>query len=352
ENSDPDLASDPRIPAPFDPKGERNHIRHSLSACEKFNSLLEQVFLYITNRCGLRCEQCFYKSELNNVEMPLAVALFHAQECAKLGATKITLLGGEPSLYDLAQKWHNLKALVSALPSFGYKTIRIDTNGQFEEEFIDAITGLPITELSFSLDGGSAVQNDQLRGVGVFERVVTNIRRCLHSFRVSVTICVGRANLATLTGDVRYLSSVGVRSLNFHPLLCIGNRQDEYIRQTAITAEEWRSACSTLLEMRAREKQLAPMRVPPRFTTHPITTAENYCSLRRRDRVHIHPNGQLRICPLTVGTPYLTAHTVNDRLKFVEGSSEAGQLDNSKVCAFQRIIADALEPLCVSYKPA
>ncbi|HEU4380408.1 MAG TPA: hypothetical protein VFR73_17680, partial [Hyphomicrobiaceae bacterium] len=40
ENSDPDLSSDPRMPCPLDVEPERNHIRLSLSADEKFNSLL------------------------------------------------------------------------------------------------------------------------------------------------------------------------------------------------------------------------------------------------------------------------------------------------------------------------
>jgi molybdenum cofactor biosynthesis enzyme MoaA len=63
---------------------------------------LHQVFMYITDRCNLECEQCIYKPSINhfiNEEIALDDALGLLYEFHEMGATKVTFLGGEPTIY-------------------------------------------------------------------------------------------------------------------------------------------------------------------------------------------------------------------------------------------------------------
>ncbi len=40
-----------------------------------FKDSLRQIFLYITDRCNLRCEHCLYKTTISNLEMDLDVII-------------------------------------------------------------------------------------------------------------------------------------------------------------------------------------------------------------------------------------------------------------------------------------
>jgi sulfatase maturation enzyme AslB (radical SAM superfamily) len=61
---------------------------------------LHQVFMYITDRCNLECEQCIYKPSIShfiNEEIELRTALDLLCTFKKMGASKVTFLGGEPT---------------------------------------------------------------------------------------------------------------------------------------------------------------------------------------------------------------------------------------------------------------
>ena len=76
---------------------------------------LKQVFLYITDECNLQCVQCLYKPNLmlaRSIEPTLAKKLIYTFR--EMGAFKLTLLGGEVSLYSKNQKWQPLFDLVQS----------------------------------------------------------------------------------------------------------------------------------------------------------------------------------------------------------------------------------------------
>ena len=320
-----------------------------------FQDRIEQVFLYITNRCDLRCAQCFYKEQLGNDDMSLEEAKIHSLECAEMGATKITLLGGEPSMYDIENKWEKLGALVHFLSQTGFRSIRLDTNGQFDDSFIDFVFATEITDLSFSLDGGHPLQNDSLRGKGSFHRATDNISRAAQELPTSVTICVSRFNLDTIVDDAAALARQRIDSINFHPLLPVGNHQDLHIRKSKIEPQQWKEIYRRLKGL-ALTHPAVKFRVPPRFAISSHTDAERYCSIRSRDRVHIQPNGQIRICALSIGSQTKTCALSSSRIELVDRGSEISLLDAKHVCAYQRALKagngdDSEMRLCISYKP-
>lgn len=77
-----------------------------------------------------------------------------------MGASKLTLLGGEPTLYDNKR----LLEIIKYSKKIGYKYIKIDTNGIFNKNILYKPDFHLLNEISFSLDGPSPSVNDKVRG--------------------------------------------------------------------------------------------------------------------------------------------------------------------------------------------
>jgi molybdenum cofactor biosynthesis enzyme MoaA len=101
---------------------------------------LHQVFMYITDRCNLECEQCIYKPSIShfiNEEIALDDALGLLRVFKDLGAGKVTFLGGEPTLYGHREANKPLLELLLGTRSLGYEYVRLDTNGQRISALLD-----------------------------------------------------------------------------------------------------------------------------------------------------------------------------------------------------------------------
>src|SRR5258708_27653088 len=84
---------------------------------------LHQVFMYITDRCNLECEQCIYKPSIShfiNEEIELDTALDLLSTFRSIGASKVTFLGGEPTIYGHSLGGKPLLDLISGTKALGY----------------------------------------------------------------------------------------------------------------------------------------------------------------------------------------------------------------------------------------
>lgn len=95
----------------------------------------------------------------------------------EMGAVKLTLMGGEPTLYGIKENNEPLLYLIKKAKELGYEYVRIDTNGQFNSELLDKPEFKMLDEITFSLDGPTKEINDPIRGYGSFEKCVKNIKR-------------------------------------------------------------------------------------------------------------------------------------------------------------------------------
>ena len=137
-----------------------------------------QIIAYVTARCNLRCEHCFYKETLDKPEWgELPLEVFN-RTTRNIGPVLwFSLAGGEPfvrkdlsTLIDVVQT--NCRPKVFSFP----------TNGWYTETTFD--TCLRVLQkmdggnliLFFSLDGPKAI-HDQIRGAGSFDRVHATMTR-------------------------------------------------------------------------------------------------------------------------------------------------------------------------------
>lgn len=327
---------------------------------------LRQVFLYVTDDCNLACRQCLYKPWLRQGnEFELAVATSLLTEFRTMGANKLSILGGEPTRYK------NLPLLIRKAKEIGCQYVRLDTNGQFDQKLLSQSGFQELDELTFSLDAHTPEINDPLRGRGTFQKCVSNMHEAIRlGYNVNITCCVHRGNIGKdekgqyfIEHMIRFASSVGVQRINFHPLFRMGVPRDTWAGETDIPPLEWRHLYDEIQRRVEDSKYNIPVRIPQRFIERK-EFEENpayygYCPVKMGERVLVHPNGQIQICVLMIGTPVSIAkfEVLDDRIKIIwqreSNELEEGNFDltTPTPCTNQvRDFGDFVR-LCISFKP-
>lgn len=83
------------------------------------------VYLYITEACQLRCEHCYMGERLDRaLKMPLPLIVSVLATWRRLGGSKLTILGGEPTLHP------DYCAAIRAAGQLGYEHVITTTNAQ------------------------------------------------------------------------------------------------------------------------------------------------------------------------------------------------------------------------------
>jgi len=160
----------------------------------------------VTNRCNLECKHCFVFREGNPNqragEMKQARVLSELKRLKdRHGLGFMLWMGGEPML-----RWRTLE---KGVPLFQRNTIT--TNGTVPLKDFG-----PSVLYVISLDGPRDL-NDEVRGAGVFDRVMKNVAAIPDGFRSTVTVqsVVHRQNQDRLEELVRELLPTRVQGMTF-----------------------------------------------------------------------------------------------------------------------------------------
>lgn len=322
-----------------------------------FKGRLHQVFFYITDVCQLHCEQCLYKTTLANREMNKDIAFEMLEIYRSYGATKLTLIGGEPTLFGIKEKNKPLFDLIDKAKSLGYRYIRLDSNGQFKQDLLLSESFKKLDNLSFSLDGHTALINDELRGKGTFDNTIKRIKEAVAlGYYATITACIHPRNLYFIEDMIQLAVELGVKEFNMHPLFKMGIDRDDFSGNAHIDPKEWINIYDIIRTNIDDSKYPIPVRLPKRF----IATSEyeanpdmyNYCPVKMGERILVHPDGTIRICALCIGSPYHIASYTKDLISFGAVHSEiSSERVGKKPCMSQVKEFGDLTALCISYKP-
>mgnify|MGYP003386618473 CR=1 FL=1 len=332
---------------------------------------LHQVFMYITDRCNLECEQCIYKPSIShfiNEEIELHTALDLLSTFRAIGASKVTFLGGEPTIYGHRQGGKPLLDLIAGTKSLGYEYVRLDTNGQKTRQFLAEESFQKLDEVAFSLDGYSAETNDPLRGKGTFIRAVDAIHEAIAlGYRVTITCCVQKLflerdadGMLKLETMIRFAEEIGVHQINFHDLFKVGIPMDTWTGNFAPQPHEWLPVYNELSKKVQNRQFGISVRLPQCFVTK-SEFARNpefygYCPVKLGERVMVHPNGTIRICSNLICTGYGVARYRERRIEWDHSSGNelsGHDLKRDTPCTNRsrhRKYGD-LVPVCFSFKP-
>lgn len=332
---------------------------------------LHQVFMYITDQCNLRCKQCLYKptiSQYPNLEIGLIDALALLRSFRRLGASKVTFLGGEPTLYGRRQLGSPLFDLIEGTKKIGYEYIRLDTNGLNTPNFMKHPTFSRLSELAFSLDGPTPKINDSLRGKGTFKKTLDSINLAVGlGYFVTITCCIhngllkrGNDGILLIEKMINFAQDLGAQIINFHDLFKVGVPMDSWTGSFAPSVEEWLPVYKLLSEKIDHKQFSIPVRLPRCFVEKSefIRNAKyyGYCPAKLGERIMVHPNGVIRICSNLICTAFGVAHyhqrkivwdySINNELSGHDGTQYTRCTNRSRNRTYSNLV-----PLCFSFKP-
>ena len=332
-----------------------------------FDGRVKQVFVYITSRCQLRCRQCLYKPLLDNNSLDIEFTLLHdlLAQFHRYGARKLSFLGGEPTLYFDRRGRKTFGDVLQMSKEIGYELVRIDTNGQFQGEILADKQYKLLDEITFSVDGHCAELNDDVRGKGTFSNCVGNIARAVQlGYNVQITSCVHRKSCPAPEAGIRnihemilFAQSLGVHTINFHPIIKSGIARDSWIEDTDIDPLTWMAVYRQIEENIANGAYQIQVRIPMRFERTSILEKSRdryfYCPLHMGERALIMPDGQIKVCAFTIGTQCCVARYTGEAICFEQKDNETSCLEQPPqgVCYHQQAGVGSLTPLCMSFKP-
>ena len=148
----------------------------------KTNQVLP-MFMYITNKCNLRCKHCYmYSGEPLKYELDFDEWKDIIEGFIQYGGKELIICGGEPltvHFFTTLTEWTKKR-------SSGLR-IRLFTNGTYLNNLSQDFLNKNISEVQLSIDGPVAEIHDRVRGKGHFNKIMDNIIR-LRDYRGGVTI--------------------------------------------------------------------------------------------------------------------------------------------------------------------
>ncbi|HYH80415.1 MAG TPA: radical SAM protein [Longimicrobium sp.] len=276
------------------------------------------IYLYITERCQLRCGHCYMGDRL---ERGLSLTFDRAAEimtyCRRLGGEYITFLGGEPTLH------RDLPRMVDFAIGAGYRQVMINSNGLLERT-IDRIAPEKLHYISFSLDGATAETHNRIRGSNTYEKTVRCIWETVAAgYAVRLITTISKINIHEAALILELADELGVQMLNFHLFSeegrGIGNPD------WSLSAQEWIDFYEYLETI--KENYRTSIWYPPSYAT-PTRLGryvdEGYrgcvgCSL---DRLSIFPDGRAYVCSVMFDLPGNYARLGENGLELNKGENE------------------------------
>lgn len=307
---------------------------------------LEQVFLYVTQHCNIRCLTCYALDQLQrDADLPFDDLVRVLAALRARGAWRLSLLGGEPTVY------RRLGDLVTDARALGYRFIRINTNGMFAPSLLRDSRLRAIDVICFSIDGATAAVNDSIRKGASLVRIVANLQRAADiGFDVRVNATITTRNIDQVFDIIALAQRSGASEVNLNVMFLMGYALDH--QELAISPGRWHDTYQEIVR-RHREFTLR-IKVPPGFAATaelPRHRANGHrCLAMDGSRWYVASNGDAFPClALMDDAKHRVAEYRDGRLvsRPRDHEDDAGLHD---YCHFVNMRADGVHPLCIFYK--
>lgn len=290
------------------------------------------VFLHILTACNLACRHCYINKDQHGTGQ---LSLEQIEKWLQLFGdpkkkTNLILLGGEPTLHP------DLPEIIRKAKESGY-FVTVDTNGYLFHNFLEKTTPDELDYLSFSLDGPDAQINDPIRGAGVFDICVDNIKKAAGlGFQVSVIYTVSKKNIEHLHRMVDLLDDLKVRKFFIQVIGLRGqSAQSDSEDRTQVTRKEW---LATVPEVAKKAADTGIHVVYPKVFLEEKEIFE--CAGNVAENFFVFPNGRVYQCPLCEDHPIHAYEITEDKLRKVAGLREDSffKLAISEGCVMNKLL--------------
>ncbi len=168
-----------------------------------------QSVIFISDKCNLRCKHCnVYARKDPNIKTYEQIKE-ELEYCYKIGSRFIDFEGGEPTMWNDGE--YDLNSLIRLAKSIGFFSTTITTNA------VRPFKGSEADSIWVSLDG-IGKYHDDIRGEGVFEKLVQNIADSKHP-DLSVNMVVNANNYKSVDETIEFAKNnphIKSISINFH----------------------------------------------------------------------------------------------------------------------------------------
>ena len=168
-----------------------------------------QSVLFITDACNLACKHCIIYRFMNPLVKSYDKIKEELEYSYKSGSRFVDFEGGEPTLWHDGKK--DLNSLIRLSKEIGFYSATITTNA------LMPFAGSEADSIWVSLDG-LGHYHDDIRGKGVFDRVVKNIASAGHP-HISVNMVINNRNYPSVEETIKFAKTnphIRSISLNFH----------------------------------------------------------------------------------------------------------------------------------------
>ena len=168
-----------------------------------------QSVIFVSDLCNLQCKHCCVYAQKAVHKKSYEQIKEELEYCYKLGSRFVDFEGGEPTLWKEGE--YNLNSLIRLAKKIGFFSVTVTTNAVLPFENLEA------DSIWVSLDG-LGDYHDEIRGKGVFERLVKNIETCNHK-DLSVNMVVNSLNYSSVDETIEFAKNnphIKSISLNLH----------------------------------------------------------------------------------------------------------------------------------------
>lgn len=279
------------------------------------------VYLYITEACQLRCSGCYMGERLERaMKMPMSQIEDYLTTWRKMGGSKLTILGGEPTLHP------RYEDVIRLSKQIGYEHVITTSNGL--KPALRKFRRLEPSDFSYvqiSLDGGSAATHDAVRGEGKFAETLETVRElCQRGFDTRIICTVSKRNEADCLKLLDLADELGVSLVKYHVLSVIGRGHGS--PEDGMTPPEWLDFTDRLHTVAKGYKTRCWYQ--PTFARRSEMERfeeEGYkgCIGRTLDRISIFPDGRAYVCSFLFDTDLNYAQMTRDgEIELNKGANE------------------------------
>ena len=191
---------------------------------------LINLYLQVTLDCNLRCTHCYAEAGSRDANtLPIDRVIGCCLDASRLGFRHAVITGGEPLIHP--QRDRLLDELASTRDSVKPLLTVLRTNLVIEaDDHLLRQIGNSVDEVVVSIDGDRET-HDSRRGIGTYERTVSNLRRLRSMEHLSDVSLAAVLPIKDVNGppgaSVRALAhELDIKRVRFKPLLPLGRARD------------------------------------------------------------------------------------------------------------------------------
>ena len=186
---------------------------------------LNNLYLYTTFACNLRCTHCYADAGASNNMLQVAEILKTCQIAAKLGFRHAVILGGEPLVYQDRDKLLDQLSAIRQEVKPMLTVLRTNLAVEMNEALLKRI-GYSTDEVVVSVDGNRET-HDAIRGRGNYDVTISNLKalkKAGYNTNLSLASVLPMDQVNADPGNsVRELAAeLNIKRVRFKPLLPLG----------------------------------------------------------------------------------------------------------------------------------